>query len=93
MANEKAGSFFALLETIPWYLLFLFIIKAIYQLVKKDNKLALSLIFFSLMVLVAITIFINNFGIITRIRIPAFIALLCLIPLGYTKFKDYEQSY
>ncbi|MDP2910244.1 MAG: glycosyltransferase family 39 protein [bacterium] len=78
--------FVALLETIPWYLLFLFIIKGIYQSIRSRNKLVLPIILFSLLVLGAITVFINNFGIITRIRIPAFAALLCLIPLGFKKY-------
>jgi len=85
---KKPAHFFALLETIPWYLLFLFIINGIYQLVRKRNRFALPIIIFSLLALAVITIFINNFGIITRIRIPAFIAFLCLIPLG---FKNYGQ--
>ena len=79
--------FFALLETIPWYILFLFIIKGIYQSIRNRNKLALPLIVFSLLILGAITIFINNFGIITRIRIPAFAVLLTLIPLGFKKIR------
>lgn len=84
---EKPVHYFALLETIPWYLLFLFIINGVYQSIKSRNKFVLPIIFFSLLVLGAITIFINNFGIITRIRIPAFIAFLYLIPLG---FKNYD---
>lgn len=91
---KKPIHYLALLEMIPWYILFLFIIKGIYQSIKNRNKLVFPLILFSLMVLVSISIFINNFGIITRIRTPAFIALLSLIPLGYTKFKkDHEQAY
>jgi hypothetical protein len=77
--------FFALLETIPWYLLFLFIINGIYRSIRNRDKFALSLVLFSLLVLGAITIFINNFGIITRIRIPVFAVLSCLIALGSKK--------
>ena len=99
---KKLTHYLVLLETIPWYILFLFIIKGIYQSIRNRNKFVLPIILFSLLVLGVITIFINNFGIITRIRIPAFIVLLCLIPLGYTKLKnkelssfdqDYEQSH
>ena len=99
---KKLTHYLVLLETIPWYILFLFIIKGIYQSIRNRNKLVLPIILFSLLALGVITIFINNFGIITRIRIPAFIVLLCLIPLGYTKLKnkelnsfgqDYEQSH
>ena len=89
---KKPIHYFALLEMIPWYILFLFIIKGIYQSIKNRNKLVFPLILFSLMVLVSISIFVNNFGIITRIRVPAFIVLLSLIPLGYTKYKNKELS-
>jgi len=82
---KKPSHFFVLLETIPWYLLFLFIIYGIYQAIKKRSKFALPIILFGLLVLGVITIFINNFGIITRIRVPAFISLLYLIPLGFKK--------
>jgi len=82
---KKPIHFFALMETIPWYILFLFIIKAVYQSIKKRKKLVFFLVLFSLMALFPIGIFISNFGIITRIRTSAFIALLCLIPLAFKK--------
>jgi 4-amino-4-deoxy-L-arabinose transferase-like glycosyltransferase len=91
---KKPIHYLSLFEMIPWYILFLFVIKGIYQSIKDRKRLVLPLILFSLLVLIPITIFISNFGIITRIRVPAFIALLSLIPLGYTKLKkDHEQSY
>ena len=79
--------FFALIETIPWYFLFFFIVKGIIVSIRRRCKIVLPLILFSLMALGAIALFINNFGIITRIRIPSFIALLCLIPLGFNLDK------
>jgi len=79
--------FFSLLEVIPWYLFFYIIIQGIYKFVITNGwkrtlqhyKFTLPLLMFSIMALGALSLFINNFGIITRIRIPSFIALLCLI--------------
>jgi len=88
---KKPVHFFALIETIPWYVLFLFIIRGIYQSIKGRNKLVFPLILFSLMVLLPIAIYVSNFGIITRIRVPAFIALLPLIPLGFTRLNTASQ--
>jgi hypothetical protein len=39
-----------------------------------------------------LALFITNFGIITRIRIPSFIALLCLIPLAFDKTKILDDE-
>lgn len=72
----------ALFETIPWYFLLFFVGKGILRSFKSGNKLILPLVLFSLMVLVTMAIFFNNYGIVTRIRIPAFITLLCFLPLG-----------
>lgn len=80
-----------LFETIPWYILFFFIIKRIIKSIKTRDKIILPLILFSFIVFVVISIFFNNFGIITRIRIPAFITLLCLLPLEFKKIKFYQK--
>ena len=79
--------FLALFETIPWYFLLFFIIKGIVTSI-KSYRTAIPLIIFSLGVFVILALFLNNFGVVTRIRIPAFISLLCLIPLGFTNFKE-----
>ncbi len=73
---------FALLETIPWYFLLFFAIKGISKNIKKQYKEILPIVMFSLISLAVTSLFIANFGIITRIRIPAFIALLCFVPFG-----------
>ena len=80
---------FTLLETIPWYFLFFFVIKGITKSV-KFNKLVFPLIIFSLMVIGVLALFISNFGIVTRIRIPAFIAFLCLLPFGLKKINEID---
>ncbi len=83
--------FLALFETIPWYFLLFFIIKGIVASV-KSYRIAVPLIIFSLGVFVILALFLNNFGIVTRIRIPAFISLLCLIPLGFTNYKEKTKN-
>ena len=75
---------FALVETIPWYFLLFFVIKGSIVAIRR-KRIALPLLVFSIMSLVVLALFITNFGIITRIRMPSFIALLCLIPLGFQK--------
>jgi len=77
---------FVLLETIPWYFLLFFIIKGAFITLKR-KRVALPLLVFSIISLGVLALFITNFGIITRIRIPSFIALLCLMPLGLEGFK------
>lgn len=84
---KESRHFLALFETIPWFFLFFFISKGIWNSIKIRNKYILPLIIFSLIVLMIMVVFINNFGIITRIRIPAFIALLCLIPFAFKKYE------
>jgi hypothetical protein len=82
---NKPLHFFVLLETIPWYIIFFFIVKGVYRSITNRNKFILPIIIFSLLLLAVITIIVNNYGIITRIRIPAFMALLCLMPLAFKK--------
>ncbi|MBU2544918.1 SPASM domain-containing protein [Patescibacteria group bacterium] len=74
---------FALFELIPWYILLFFICRGVWESIKSRNKLILPLIIFSILALGVMALFLNNFGIITRIRIPIFMTLLCLIPLGF----------
>ena len=75
---------FVLLETIPWYFLLFFIIKGAF-ITLKQKRIALPLLVFSIISLGVLSLFIANFGIITRIRMPSFIALFCLIPLAFIR--------
>jgi hypothetical protein len=70
-----------LAETFSWYVLFFFICKAVVKNLKR-NKMFIPLIIFSFLVFSVLAIFVNNFGITSRIRMPAFLALLCLMPFG-----------
>ena len=78
----KKKHLFILPEMILWYFLLFFIIKGVIKSIKTNYKTILPLIFFSLMIFGILSLYINNFGMITRIRMPAFLALLCLLPFG-----------
>lgn len=80
---------FSLLETFPWYFLIYLFISGMIKSVKtqglktlKKYKLVLPLLVFAILSIGAFSLFITNFGIIARIRMPSFIALLCLFPLS-----------
>jgi len=79
---------FTLVEMIPWYFLLFFIIKGTIKSIRKEYKVILPLIIFSFAVFGILSVYINNFGIVTRVRMPAFLALLCLFPLGFEKLKN-----
>lgn len=83
---------FILIETIPWYFLIFFIGKGIINSFKR-YRTAIPLIVFSFGVFAVLALFLSNFGIVTRIRMPAFISLLALIPLGFIGSpKDYLKN-
>lgn len=94
---------FALLETIPWYFLLFILVFGIVGSVKrkgilktiKHYQFAIPLLMFAIISLGALSLFITNFGIITRIRIPSFIALLCLMPISfnYEKIFNYRGNW
>lgn len=81
--------YIALLETIPWYMLlaasFFLFIKSIKNKSRAEifnfYKWCVPLIIFGIIALGALSLFINNYGIIARIRIPIFISGLCVMSL------------
>lgn len=79
---NRTKLFFVLLETIPWYFLLFFIAKSVIKNIKEKYKDFLPLIIFSVFVFGVLAVFITNFGIIARIRMPAVLVLLCLVPFG-----------
>ncbi|MDO8530221.1 MAG: FkbM family methyltransferase [bacterium] len=76
---------FTLLEMIPWYFLLFFIVRGISASLRRNHKAAVPLLIFCFAVFGILSFYINNFGIITRIRMPAFLVLLCFFPLGFTR--------
>lgn len=101
--------YISLIETIPWYILLaLFFLKAI-KFVKRQGfleflnhyRFAIPLLVFGLMALGALSLFINNYGIIVRIRIPMFLCFLSAmliifnskIEILYEKIYSYGRSW
>ena len=78
--------YFALLETIPWTILSVFILLGIINTLRSRHR-ALSLAIFSLGLFIILTIYMSNFGITTRIRMPAFLLLLTFIPFAFQMYK------
>lgn len=87
----KARQAFALLETIPWLFFFILSMGGIAMSLKENYKAVIPLVFFSFLAVGIMTLFFDNFGVITRIRIPAVISLLCLLPLSLGSLKYIKQ--
>lgn len=90
---KYARQFLALAETIPWYILLYFIVRGIIISIRHKNKFTFPLLFFSIVVLVILAMFVTNFGIITRIRIPVFLSLLCFASVGFRGFDVKEKIF
>lgn len=81
-----------LAETIPWYMLIIVSFYGCIRFIKKEGilnflkfyKYSLPLLVFCVLALGALSLFINNYGIIARIRIPMFI---CLISMMFITFN------
>lgn len=99
--NKKYFLFLA--ETIPWYLFLILVIYEIYKSVKSfgflktfnKGKFVIPILLFGLMTIGALSLFINNFGIIIRIRMPVFIAFLSFIifiesNVWYNRFLQFK---
>lgn len=89
---------FFLADTVPWYLIWIIALSGIFRVIKEKgffpfvqlHKLSLFFLLFSVMAFGALSLFINNFGIIGRVRMPIFIALLCVILLSF-KFDYFNK--
>lgn len=84
----KVQQLFILPEIVSWYLLLFFIIKGMVKSIKTQYKVIVPLALFSVIVFGVLGLFLNNYGITTRIRIPAVLSLLCLLPFGFPKLKN-----
>jgi len=87
----------ALFETIPWYLIWAFFLYSFLTCVKERNiirlanekKFSILLIIFAVLAMGGLSLFINNYGIIVRIRIPIVISLLIA---GCVVFNNYLEK-
>lgn len=89
---KSSRELYALLETVPWYFLLFFSIRGAFSALTKQ-RVALPLLVFAIILLAVLGLFIPNFGIILRIRIPAFLALACLTPLGFKNIVNINLPY
>ncbi len=90
---KKIQHLFVLPEIIAWYILLFFIIRGVVKSIKKQYRVIVPLALFSFIVCGVLSIFLINYGITIRIRIPAILSLLCLLPLGFTGFKNINVSF
>ena len=88
-----------LVETIPWYILIIVSMYGFARFIKRRGileflkfyKFSSPLLLFGILALGALSLYINNYGIITRIRIPIFI---CFIAVMFISFNgDLEKFY
>jgi len=87
--------YFALLETIPWTILSVLVLLGIIHTLRSRHRV-LSLVIFSLGLFIILMIYMSNFGITTRIRMPAFFLLAVFIPFGvleYQRWKYYIYNF
>lgn len=74
-----------LVETIPWLLVLPFVVRGMWRKVRKDRHFeSLALVLFALLLFALVAFFINNFGIVMRIRMPAVLALLPFLAFAFS---------
>ena len=89
-----------LAETLPWYMLIIISVYAGIKFVKKRgwreflifHKFAFPVLLFTVFALGALSLFINNYGIIARIRIPMFMSFISIMFISFSN-KDYEKIF
>ena len=74
---------FVLLETIPWIFLFLLNMLGAFSAFRNRWRQMLPIILIAYSLLFMISLFMDNFGVYMRIRMPAFLLLLALAPLSF----------
>jgi len=84
---------FVVPEIIYWYFILFFVIFGVLKHFKVYFVKILPVLLFSLFLLVGFSFFITNFGILTRIRIPAFLSLMCLLPLGFSVLNNIKVPF
>ncbi|MBI2013519.1 MAG: hypothetical protein HYS87_01700 [Candidatus Colwellbacteria bacterium] len=89
---KEARHYFALLETIPWTALSVLILLGIVYAIKQRHPV-LSITFFSLGLFLMLMIYISNFGITMRIRIPVFLLLSAFIPFGVVELNYLKSRF
>lgn len=76
--------FFVLGETIPWFILLVLSVLGGFSTFRRKWRLLIPLALLAFGLLAMISLFIDNFGVYMRIRMPAFLLLLVLVPFGFS---------
>lgn len=82
---------FILGEIIPWFIVFFLIVKALVRL-RFQWRVILPIIFIAFGIFAEIALLINAYGISMRIRIPAFLTLLTVLPFAFQKLEQKETE-
>ena len=90
---KNLRQYLTLIETIPWYFFVFFIGRGLFLNIKKKYKDFFPLLIFAFILTGISSLYISNFGAITRIRIPAFMALLCIGPFGFTLNEKIQRFF
>lgn len=90
-----------LADTIPFYVLLVSFLLWAFKTIKNNSfvkfivsyRFCLPLILFSVMAIGALSLLINNFGIIARIRIPMYIVFVCVSALSFENTLNYIKKF
>lgn len=75
---------FVLPEIVLWWACLFFIARGAISFA-KTNYLILFPLLFGLLLIAIVSLYMTNFGLVTRLRMPAFVALIVLVPFGLGK--------
>ena len=93
---KEARQISAFAEVIPWWVIFVSILYGAYKYIKYEGiknfwgkyMYALPMVIFGIISIGVISLFINNYGIIMRIRIPVLLSFLAILSFNPIFFED-----
>lgn len=85
-----ARQLFVLLEMIPWWIAFLFLLKGIVSW-RTHRRTILPIILVSMGILAELALILNTYGTYMRIRMPVFLLLFALLPFAFQKKEEIKS--
>lgn len=79
-------------ETIPWLVCFLLAAVGVWSAFRKTWRMLIPLMLAAFCLLAMVGLFIDNFGVYMRIRMPAFMLLFTLVPLGFSVIERIKKQ-
>lgn len=86
-----ARQLFVLVETIPWWIAFFFVVKGVIRS-RRQWKAMAPIILISMGILAEVALILNTYGTYMRIRMPAFLLLFTLIPLAFLQMQESHKE-